>query len=88
MTSTSTKTGMVPQADVDELLEELAIKSSELLDTKLEIASLKREVDCWHKRAECAEREALKWKKTCDEWRHEWMKRSGAERGRLPRQPS
>jgi chromosome segregation ATPase len=82
MTSTSTKTKMVPQADVDELLEEIAIKTGMLSDLRLEVAALKREVDSWHRRAERAEKEALRWKTTADEWRHEWMKRGMIDRER------
>lgn len=58
----------------DEILEELAIKTDELKDAKAEVAALKREVDCWTRRAERAEREALKWKETASAWRHEFMK--------------
>jgi hypothetical protein len=72
---------------MDELLEELAIKDDMLKDLQIENAALRREVDSWHRRCERAEKDALKWKKTSDEWRQEWMKRSGSEKGRLQREP-
>jgi cell division protein FtsB len=48
--------------DVAELLEELASATKELAGLKIENAALKREVDCWHRRAERAEKEAARWK--------------------------
>jgi regulator of replication initiation timing len=60
--------------DVAELLEELAIATKELADLQIENAALKREVDCWHRRAERAEKEAVKWKTMADEWRAEFTR--------------
>jgi regulator of replication initiation timing len=60
--------------DVAELLEELAIATKELANLQIENAALKREVDCWHRRAERAEKEAVKWKTMADEWRAEFTR--------------
>jgi hypothetical protein len=60
--------------DVAELLEELAVKSKELADLQIENAALKREVDCWHRRAERAEKDVIRWKTTAEEWRAEFTR--------------
>jgi septal ring factor EnvC (AmiA/AmiB activator) len=68
--------------DVAALLEDLAVKSKELSDLRIENDALKREVDCWHRRAERAEKEAVKWKATADEWKGAFTKRT-ADGGRI-----
>ena len=78
MTNTSTKIApAISEAELQELLEEIAIRTAELEDAKKEIVTLKRELATWQGRAERAETAAMKWKMTADEWRHECMKKSG-----------
>jgi hypothetical protein len=70
---------VLTQADVEVLLEEYEAEKGRVNELRMEVAALKREIEIWQKRSERSEQEALRWKKTADEWRIEFMKRSKGE---------
>jgi len=74
MTNTRAERALT-QEDVEVLLEDLAVEQRQVDELRMEVTTLKREVEIWQKRSFRAEQEAMRWKTTADEWRHEFMKR-------------